>query len=260
MRTQTNDWNPGAYEKFRGLRLRPALDLLRQIGELPDGDIVDLGCGNGPVGPALAARFAGRNLIGVDASPAMLKAAQKTGSYSQLIRADAVQWHPERPPALIFSNALCHWLGDHASLFPRLCDLLAPGGALAVQMPRQFNAPSHALLRQISQAEFPDLFDFARRSAPVAKPASYAGWLAGAGDLNIWETEYFQRLEPVAEGHPVRHFTGSTAMRPYLEKLDDDGQALLISRYDQALSDAYPLDESGSVMFPFRRLFFVLTR
>ncbi|MBV1902315.1 MAG: methyltransferase domain-containing protein, partial [Marinosulfonomonas sp.] len=69
--------------------MRPALDLLNQIGDLPEGDIVDLGCGNGPVGPSLAARFAGRNLIGVDASPAMLKAAKKTGSYSKLIRADA---------------------------------------------------------------------------------------------------------------------------------------------------------------------------
>ena len=260
MRAQGNDWNPGAYAKFRGLRLRPALDLLEQVGDLPDGDIVDLGCGNGPVGAALATRYSDRNLIGVDASPAMLAAAQKTGSYSELIEADAAQWRPKRPPALIYSNALCHWLGDHASLFARLCDLLAPGGALAVQMPRQFNAPSHALLRQIAQAEFRDLFDSAHQNPPVAEPANYAGWLAGLGDLNIWETENFQRLEPVAKGHPVRHFTSSTVMRPFLEKLDDAGQAILISRYDEALKKAYPLDQTGSVMFPFRRLFFVLTR
>ncbi|MBV1869180.1 MAG: methyltransferase domain-containing protein [Marinosulfonomonas sp.] len=240
--------------------MRPALDLLRQVGDLADGDIVDLGCGNGPVGPALAEWFAGRDIIGVDTSPAMLAAAEETGSYTQLIRADAARWQPKRPPALIFSNALCHWLGDHASLFPRLCDLLAPGCALAVQMPRQYHAPSHALLRQIAQAEFPSLFDFSHQSPPVAEPRSYVGWLAELGELNIWETEYFQHLEPVNEGHPVRHFTGSTAMRPFLEKLDDVGQALLTSRYDQALERAYPLDNSGAALFPFRRLFFVLTR
>ena len=37
------DWNPEAYARFRGLRLRPALDLLAQVGDLPLGDVVDLG-------------------------------------------------------------------------------------------------------------------------------------------------------------------------------------------------------------------------
>ena len=43
------------------------MDLLAQIDAVPKGDVVDLGCGNGAVGAALAQRFAGRNLIGVDA-------------------------------------------------------------------------------------------------------------------------------------------------------------------------------------------------
>ncbi len=43
--TAKTDWNPGAYAKFRGLRLRPALDLLAQIDEVPAGDIIDLGSG-----------------------------------------------------------------------------------------------------------------------------------------------------------------------------------------------------------------------
>ena len=56
------DWNPETYARFRGLRLRPALDLLAQVGELPAGDIADLGCGAGAVGPALAARWPGRRM------------------------------------------------------------------------------------------------------------------------------------------------------------------------------------------------------
>lgn len=260
MTKKTNDWNPGTYAKFRGFRLRPAIDLLTQIDDLPAGDIIDLGCGNGAVGPALSARFAGRRLIGVDSSPAMLAEAEKTGAYDQLIQADATVWAPKRQPALIFSNALCHWLGDHASLFPHLLAMVRSGGALAVQMPRQFGAPSHALLRQIAQSEFPDIFDFSNWRAPVGDPVSLAGMLEGAGDLNIWETEYFQRLEPESTGHPVRHFTGSTAMRPFLEKLDDTQAALFQARYDQALALAYPTDDAGGVLFAFRRVFFVLRR
>ena len=114
------------------------MDLLGQVPELPAGDVVDLGCGNGAVGAALALRFAGRDLIGVDNSPAMLVKAQETEAYNALIKADAATWLPDTPPALIFSNALCHWLPDHAVLFARLAGMLTKGGVLAVQMPRQF--------------------------------------------------------------------------------------------------------------------------
>ncbi|MBP6737598.1 MAG: methyltransferase domain-containing protein, partial [Rhodobacteraceae bacterium] len=56
--------------------MRPALDLLAQVGDLPEGVVVDLGCGDGAAAEALASRFAGRHLLGVDASPAMLERAR----------------------------------------------------------------------------------------------------------------------------------------------------------------------------------------
>ena len=61
--TQT-DWNPEAYSRFRGLRLRPALDLLMQTGTPPAGDIIDLGCGDGTT--AIPAAQKGADVLGVD--------------------------------------------------------------------------------------------------------------------------------------------------------------------------------------------------
>jgi len=253
-----NDWNPGSYERFRGLRLRPAMDLLAQVGDLPAGDLVDLGCGAGAVAPALAARWPGRELLGVDSSPAMLESARAQGAYSALIEADASDWTPERAPALIFSNALCHWLPDHAALFSRLAGFVAPGGTLAVQMPRQYTAPSHALLRKIAAQMFPRRFDFRAWQPPVAEPETYAKILAPLGALNLWESVFYQSLAPVGEGHPVRHFTASTGMRPFLQQLNPQEAAAFTSAYDSALQQAYPLETGGSVVFPFRRMFFTL--
>lgn len=255
MSESAKDWNPGAYSRFRGLRLRPGLDLLAQVGDLPKGDVIDLGCGDGAAAEALAARFPDRRIVGVDNSPAMLGRAQ---GYAVKTLADIGTWRPAPPPALIFSNAVLHWLPDHAALMPRLAGYLAPGGVLAVQMPRQFLAPSHRFLRDIAGGMFPDRFDFGPYHPPVDPAAAYHEMLAPLGHMSAWETEYVQRVEAVAEGHPVRAFTGSTAMRPFLEKLSEAEAKQFTAAYDAALTSAYPLLDDGAALFPFRRCFFVL--
>jgi trans-aconitate 2-methyltransferase len=252
---QAKDWNPGAYARFRGLRLRPALDLLAQVGDLPKGDVIDLGCGDGAAAEALELRFAGHRVVGVDSSPAML---DKAKGYGAKIRADIATWQPETPPALIFSNAVLHWLPDHALLLPRLAGLLAQGGVLAVQMPRQFLAPSHRFLRDIAVAMFPDRFDFAQYQPPVSPAVSYHQMLSPLGRVTAWESDYVQHLAPVSDGHPVRAFTESTAMRPFVEKLSVAEAAQYTHAYDRALGSAYPLQADGGALFPFRRCFFVL--
>jgi trans-aconitate 2-methyltransferase len=252
------DWNPAAYARFAGLRLRPALDLLAQVpGALPDGPVLDLGCGNGPAGPVLKARFPGRDLWGLDSSPAMLSEAQGTGAYDRVIEADLAAWQPEGPLALVFSNAVLQWLGGHAALLPRLAGWLAPGGLLAVQMPGQHEAPSHRLSRATAASLFPDRF-VADTPSPVADPVDYWRLLAPLGAVTAWETTYTQQLDPVADGHPVRAFTESTLLRPILARLDAGEQARYLAAYDAALADAYPLLPEGGALFPFRRVFLVL--
>lgn len=257
MPTNATDWNPEAYARFRGLRLRPVLDLLMQVGELAGGDVIDLGCGDGAAAASLKMRFPKRDVIGVDASAAML--AQARG-YTRTDLANIAIWTPTAAPALIFSNAALHWLADHATLLPRLISLLAPGGTLAVQMPRQQMALSHALLRDLAARMFPDRFGFTDWHPQVAEPATYAAMLAPHGALNLWETTYHQHIAAVTTGHPIRHFTASTAMRPITERLSADEQTTFITAYDSALDLAYPLASDASVLFPFQRLFFTLSR
>lgn len=249
------DWDPAAYGRFHDLRLKPALDLMGRVGALPPGPVVDLGCGNGAAAVALGARFPGRALIGVDASAAMLAAAR---GYVATAQADIAAWEPEAPPALIFSNAALHWLGDHDRLLPRLAGLLAPGGWLAVQMPANWLEPSHALLRATATRLFPDRFPPGPYTPPVWPVADYLRLLAPMGAVEGWETIHHQRLAPVPQGHPVRAFTQSTAMRPFLAALDPDQGAALTAAYDAALAGAYGPEPDGSVLFPFRRLFFTL--
>ncbi|MFN3953600.1 MAG: methyltransferase domain-containing protein [Pararhodobacter sp.] len=258
--TLDSDWNPGAYDRFRGLRLRPAADLLAQVpDDLPPGAVVDLGCGSGAAGPLLRARFPDHPLLGIDMSPAMLARASETGCYHHLAEADIATWRPDAPPALIFSNAALHWLGDHATLMPHLAGLLAPGGVLAVQMPGNFLAPSHALLRAVAAQLFAGRFEAEPYVPPVSTARDYLALLAPLGQAEGWETEYVQRLAPLADGaHPVRAFTASTAMRPFLAALSATEARAFTRAYEAGLDLAYPRAEDGAVLFPFRRVFFLL--
>lgn len=256
--TKTNDWNPGAYARFRDLRLRPGLDLLNAVGQMGAGDVIDLGCGNGALAEALVARSAGRSVIGVDASPAMLQRARAAKGYSRLQQADIADWHPHRAPGLIFSNAVLHWVGEHERLLPRLARLLARGGTLAVQMPRQNKAPSHRVWLSLAEELFPRRVE--KMGTPgVMTPVRYDELLAPMGKFRLWETEYYQRLMAEPGSHPVRRFTEHTYARPVLQALDDDEKATLIARYEEVMQAAYPVRADGSVLFPFRRMFFTLT-
>lgn len=257
-----HDWDPGTYHRFRGHRLRPALDLLNRVGPLPKGDVIDLGCGAGDVAPDLHLRFcttSGARLIGVDTSPAMLEKAGALGVYDRLDSGDIALWAPHEPPALIFSNAALHWVDDHEPLLGRLVGTLAKGGTLAVQVPHQNNAPSHRLWRGLAD----ELCSGCLADVPlpgVLLPAQYFHLLETLGEVNLWETEYFQKLPASDEGHPVRRFTEATYARPILETLDSLQRERLIRAYDDLIGKAYPLSSDGGALFPIRRLFFTLVR
>ena len=188
----------------------------------------------------------------------MLVQASETRAYDDLVHAQIDHWQPARPPAVIFSNAALNWLGDHQTLMPRLAGQLAEGGILAVQMPGQHNGPSHALAREIAVEMFPDRLANGGWNTDVLDPAAYHRILSRLGTVTAWETTYLQPLAAVDDGHPVRHFTQSTYLRPILVKLDADEQASYLAAYEAGLAVAYPLLPNGGVLFPFRRIFFVL--
>ena len=143
-------------------------------------------------------------------------------------------------------------------LMPRLASMLARCGVLAVQLPQHGDAPSHRLLREVAAGLFP-----ARAvppPSPVRQAGDYAEVLLPLGEVRAWTTDYIQMLDPVPQGHPVRAFTESTAMRPFVEGMSKAEVEAYVSAYDHALAQAYPTLPDGRVLFPFTRVFFILER
>lgn len=251
-------WDPGQYLKFADHRLRPALDLMARIPPIEACTVYDLGCGPGNITRILAERWPAARVIGVDGSADMLAKARHQAPSVEFVQADLAVWTPSAPAELVFSNATFQWLGDHERLFPRLLSFAAPGGVLAVQMPRNFDAPSHRLLAEtVEQGPWRDRLIPLQRRAPVASPQTYHRLLSPqAAALDIWEVDYLQRLEGA---NPVVEWTKGTALRPFLDTLAPAEQGAFLADYGRRVAAAYPPEADGTTLFPFRRLFIVAT-
>ncbi len=255
-------WDPDLYLKYAAERRRPALDLLARAGEIVAGDvatIVDLGCGAGNITRLLAARWPSAQITAIDSDAAMLGQAAATPAERIVWEAgDIADWQAAQPPGLIFSNAALHWLPHHERLLPQLLDQLAENGVLAVQMPANFDAPSHQILVDLAgdpgwQAAFAGV-----RLGAVLAARDYFDLLAPyCRQLSIWETTY---LHALAGDDGLLDWMQGTTLRPYLARLDAATAEHFLAAYRARLRVAYPRQPNGTTLFPFRRLFLLAQR
>ena len=262
-------WQPGQYLKYASERLRPALDLMARIDLAAPQSVVDLGCGAGNVTRILTQRWPGAHFIGVDNSAEMLAQARATSSGDSDIEwrlADLAEWAAATTPEsvdLVFSNAALHWLDDHARLFRQLITIVGRGGVLAVQMPSNFNAPSHVVLNEVAASpRWREQLGALVRPVPVAPVDDYFAWLSPhAKTVDAWTAEYLHVLPTAPDGdHPVIAWVKGTSLVPFLAALDVGAQREFVRDCTAKIAQAYPALPDGRVLYPFRRVFLVATR
>ncbi len=252
-------WDPTQYLRFADERLRPAMDLLAQVGLDSPRRVVDLGCGPGNVTTLLGARFPQAEVAGIDASAAMLAKARAAAPSARFVEADIAAWTPDTPPDLIYSNAALHWVGEHETLFPRLMSLLAPGGVLAVQMPAMHEAPLRALQPEVAAAgPWAEALRGIGSARSILPPEEYWDLLRPhAAALDMWQTTYMHALQGE---DAVAEWAAGSSLRPFLDALPDDMRGAFRAAYAAALRPHYPRRPDGSTLLLFRRQFLVAHR
>jgi trans-aconitate 2-methyltransferase len=249
-------WNPEQYLKFAQPRLRPAVDLLARIATANPASVCDLGCGAGNVTSLLVDRWPKSSIVGVDDSAEMLAQAVKTLPQVSWTKASISNWRPDKPLDVVYSNAALHWLPNHGTLFPTLMKCVSAGGTLAVQMPRNFSAPSHTLIAETVHAgAWRRRLEHLLVPPPVAEPGYYFQLLSPlCRSVDIWETEYLQALQGT---DPVKEWVKGTWLKQFLDALQPDERGAFEADYAHRLNSAYPPLDNGTTLFPFRRLFIV---
>lgn len=252
-------WDPKTYLAFGSERTRAASDLLARIALAAPRRVADLGCGPGNSTALLRTRWPDAQIDGIDLSPEMLGEARANGIDANFIAANIAQWRPDGLYDVIYSNAALQWLGDHEVLFPRLFSFVAPGGVLAIQVPRNYDEVCQVLVREVvADPRWAEQLKEARDWWNGLAPERYYDLLAPAAQrIDLWETRYFHVLEGE---DAVFHWMMGTSLRPFAAALESPLRERFLEDYRGRLADAYRPRADGKTIHRFLRLFLVASR
>ena len=254
-----HDWDAEHYLRFADARTLPAIDLLSRIRLAAPRLVVDLGCGPGNSTAPLQTRWPDAAVTGIDSSAEQLEAARRDHPGIAFVEGDIATWRPTELAELVFANASLQWVGDHRRLMPRLFDAVAPGGVLAVQMPRNHDFQTHALMRRVAaEGAWRERLAGAREASPVKAPEFYYDLLAPrSAEFTIWETNYIQIMDGV---QAIIAWLRGTGLRPCLARLTEAERPVFLDRYAALLAEAYPAQADGKILLPYPRLFFIASK
>ena len=252
-------WDPQQYQHFSGPRSRPYGDLIAQIGASSPQRVIDLGCGDGTLTSTLRTRWPDAEVLGVDSSAEMLdRAAGLADRRLRFHQADVTTFEPDAKADVVLSNALFQWVPEHIEILRRWVGALPDSAWFAFQVPGNFSAPSHELMRELVALPpwrqlLPD--GVLRHEDASFSAEQYAAVFLDQGwQVDAWETTYVHLL---TGADPVLEWVRGTGLRPVLAALPADAVADFEAGYATRLRAAYPTRADGVTPFAFRRIFCV---
>ena len=254
-----SDWDSKQYLKFKTQRTQPSIDLAARLADFVSSpcEIIDLGCGPGNSTRVLKNQFPNAHIIGADSSENMIARASADNPDLEFAMLDLCGDLSEYRGKfdVVFSNACLNWVPNHSEIIPKIFGLLRSGGALAVQIPMNFDEPVHQIIARMSQSEkWNDKIPKNRIFHTLTIP-EYHDILSGLTDnFELWQTTYCHRMPSIES---IIEWYRSTGMRTYLAALDEQDGEEFIADVSAELEREYPKQANGEIIFRFPRFFFV---
>ena len=126
----TQSWNPTDYAQIGAFVPALGAGVLEWLDPKPGERILDLGCGDGQLTAKIVA--AGAEVVGVDASAAMVEGALAKGIDARVCNAEELPFNAEFDA--VFSNAALHWVRGQDAMMAGVKRALKPGGRFVAEM------------------------------------------------------------------------------------------------------------------------------
>ena len=187
-------WNPTVYAEVGAFVPSLGAGVLEWLAPQPGERILDLGCGDGQLTAKIAA--SGADVVGVDASRAMVAGAMSRGIDARICNAEALPFTSEFDA--VFSNAALHWVRDQDAMIAGVKRALRPGGRFVAEMGGHGNIAAirvalMAVLERHGSAGLEDGVNY------YPTPKSYAERLASHGFV-VDEIQLIPRPTPLPAG------------------------------------------------------------
>ncbi len=117
-------WDPDQYSANARFVSELGMPVVELLAPRPGERVLDLGCGDGTLTRRLLEL--GCQVVGVDASPAMVEAACALGIDARVMDGAEIDFDCEFDA--VFSNAALHWIGRPERVVSRVWSALRPGG------------------------------------------------------------------------------------------------------------------------------------
>jgi trans-aconitate methyltransferase len=122
--TAQQTWSPEQYAQHARFVSDLGMPVVELLAPRAEECILDLGCGDGSLTQKLVEL--GCHVVGVDASPAMIAAAQALGLDARVMDGQSLPF--EREFDAVFSNAALHWMPQADVVIAGVWRALKPGG------------------------------------------------------------------------------------------------------------------------------------
>lgn len=126
-----NQWQADEYDNKLAFVSGYGKNLISWLQPRKGEYILDLGCGTGDLTYEIS--LAEAEVIGMDASPDMIRRAREKFPHIEFVEGDGHQYETIRPYDAVFSNAALHWMRNPQLVVDNIWKSLKPGGRFVAE-------------------------------------------------------------------------------------------------------------------------------